>query len=174
MQIIEVPSTSSRVEVEQQAGRGEEQGGDSKRSSGSLKERRVQAVSTAVPLRRRRARTRDSERHGRSSRRAPSIGRPLDRSASRRRGLRRASSSLAAARADVRRMRQRRRIVVDPLATTEEAAEAKQLAKMNSELEKGKRVDPDGVSSRYYYRSCLQGRLESPVFCETSYLTSLG
>ena len=149
MQIIAVPSTSSRVEVEQQTGKGEQQGIDGKQSSESSKERRVRALSTAVPLRRRRARTRESERQSRPSRRTSSIGRPLERSASRRRGLRRASSSLAAARADVRRMRQRRRIVVDPLATTEEAAEAKQLGKLSRELEKGRKGNTDGVSSRY-------------------------
>ncbi|KAK9902018.1 hypothetical protein WJX75_001343 [Coccomyxa subellipsoidea] len=53
-----------------------------------------------------------------------------------------------AARADVRRMRQRRRIVVDPLATTEEAAESKQLGKLSRELEKGRKGNTDGVSAR--------------------------
>jgi hypothetical protein len=109
--------------------------------------------SSAVPLRRRRVRGRETERQRAPWRRAlPSpLGRSRDKSASRRRVLRRSSSTLAIARADVRRIRQRRRVVVNPLAKTDEAAEQKKLDKLSRELESGrktKRIDDGTVSSR--------------------------
>ena len=137
-----VPSPSSRVDVGKETGESGQQGNDDEQgpSSQRAKDAYGRTVSAAVPIRRRRGRA--QERQSRSSRKTSSIGRSLERSASRRRVIRRASSSLAAARADVRRMRQRRRIVVDPLATTEEAAEAKQLTKWSRELESGRKGEP--------------------------------
>lgn len=114
-----------------------------------------QPSRSAVPLRWRRGRQREPERQSRSaSRRAvpASLGKGRDRSASRRRLLRRASSSLARARADVRVIRQKRRsIPVNPLSKTEEAAEQKLLARLHRDLEAGRsksRTGDETVSTR--------------------------
>ncbi|CAL8466126.1 g5662 [Coccomyxa elongata] len=80
------------------------------------------------------------------------------------------SSQRAKDAADVRRMRQRRRAVVDPLATTEEAAEAKQLAKWSRELESGRKGVP-GSSMLWNERRDGRKCMDDAV---TSFIHSMG
>lgn len=100
--------------------------------------RAIRLRSTAA---RRRSLSRDAERRMRPRSRLPagrasSLTRTPERSLARRRLARRSCiSSVVAARADVRRIRQRRLAPsADPLAKTEEAAEAKLVKKHMAEL----------------------------------------
>ena len=118
--------------------------------------RRTARVRSSVA--RRRSLSRDSDRLTMRSRarmpagRSSSLGPTPERSLARRRLARRSCiTSVVAARADVRRIRQRRLKPANPLARTEEAAEEKMLRQHTAELMRA-RADSKStheVSSRY-------------------------
>ena len=78
---------------------------------------------------------------------------------------------MALMRSDVRRFRQRRRVAIDPLATTVEATEQKLLANLTRILEAGRtasktRQEEDGTSARFGYAPCVRPFEALGVLCQ--------
>ena len=125
--------------------------------------RRAARIRSSVA--RRRSLSRDSDRLTMRSRarmpagRSSSLGRTPERSLARRRLARRSCiTSVVAARADVRRIRQRRLKPANPLARTEEAAEEKMLRQHTAELMRARADSKSTHEASTRYVTVLEAR----------------